>query len=277
MQSTEFPAERLSSWQQYVELTSGSKFQGWVFRGQRRTEWELWSSLSRYLRDVGIPERDWGEREERVLRVFKRKAHLLLTHVPEQSDDFQWLALMQHHGAQTRLLDFTWSPYVAAFFALEQATTTAAVWALNPYAKIWGEGLGNQAPGADCWRSVDLSRRDPEANVFASHYLPGKRPFVWVGNPFLMNRRLNAQSGTFAVPGIITQPLEKIAPTGTNLEDALVKFELPAGAIRKTAMWELFRMNVTNATLFPDLDGLARSMAYELEFIPGLPLTEKPP
>ena len=39
---------------------------------------------------------------------------------------------MQHHGAPTRLIDFTWSPYVAAFFALERATGDAAVWAVNP-------------------------------------------------------------------------------------------------------------------------------------------------
>ena len=39
---------------------------------------------------------------------------------------------MQHHGAPTRLLDFTWSPYVAAFFALVHTTKQAAVWAVNP-------------------------------------------------------------------------------------------------------------------------------------------------
>ena len=50
--------------------------------------------------------------EERIARIFQRKAHLFLTHIPERSDTFQWLALMQHHGAPTRSLDFTWSPYV---------------------------------------------------------------------------------------------------------------------------------------------------------------------
>jgi hypothetical protein len=66
------------------------------------------------------------------LRIFQKKAHLFLTHIPERSDTFQWLALMQHHGAPTRLLDFTWSRHVAAFFALERTTKRAAVWAVNP-------------------------------------------------------------------------------------------------------------------------------------------------
>jgi hypothetical protein len=48
--------------------------------------------------------------------------------------------------------------------------------------------------------------------------------------------------------------------------DTLVKFVLPADLIRSSGMRTLFMMNVTNATLFPDLDGLARSLAYELEF-----------
>jgi len=39
---------------------------------------------------------------------------------------------MQHHGAPTRLIDFTWSPYVAAFFALERTLADGVVWAINP-------------------------------------------------------------------------------------------------------------------------------------------------
>ena len=39
---------------------------------------------------------------------------------------------MQHHGAPTRLIDFTWSPYVAAFFALERTLADGVVWAMNP-------------------------------------------------------------------------------------------------------------------------------------------------
>ena len=45
----------------------------------------------------------------------------------------------------------------------------------------------------------------------------------------------------------------------------LWKLVLPVDKIRDLAMRTLYRMNITNASLFPDLDGLARSIAYELE------------
>jgi len=38
---------------------------------------------------------------------------------------------MQHHGAPTRLLDFTYSFYIAAYFALEESEKDCAIWALN--------------------------------------------------------------------------------------------------------------------------------------------------
>ncbi len=257
-----YMVHRVSSWEEYLRLVTNPPYSTWVFRGQSDAAWPLQSSLSRYLHAVRLPVKAWQDQERRILRVFKRKAYLLLTHVPAENDDFQWLALMQHHGAPTRLLDFTWSPYVAAFFALERAAANAAVWGIDPYAESWGVGLRTSTGDPILWRDVDLR----SLGAFESYYLPGAFSFVWVGNPFLMNRRLIAQSGTFAVPGVVTRPLEQIAPQSHDLRASIVKFVFPSSVLRKTAMWELFRMNITNATLFPDLDGLARSMAYELEY-----------
>ena len=56
------------------------------------------------------------------------------------------------------------------------------------------------------------------------------------------------------------EPIEKLIP------HCLVKFVLNAKTMRRKAMAELYQMNISNATLFPGLDGLARSLAYELEF-----------
>jgi hypothetical protein len=81
-----------------------------------------------------------------------------------------------------------------------------------------------------------------------------------------MNRRLIAQSGTFALAGVLDEPLEEIVGRLPDSQNAMAKLILPAKLIREKGMRELYRMNITWATLFPDLDGLARSLRYELEF-----------
>src|SRR4029450_9207251 len=89
---------------------------------------------------------------------------------------------------------------------------------------------------------------------------------IGIGEPFVMNTRLIAQSGTFIVTKQVGTPIEDIVVAYEDPKNTLVKFELPAELIRPPGMRALFMMHITNATLFPDLDGLARSLAYELEF-----------
>jgi FRG domain len=180
-----------------------------------------------------------------------------LDHIPEEDHSFQWLALMQHHGAPTRLLDFTWSPYVAAFFALERATNDAALWALFP------PGLSNTMI-----RTIRASQKVEADEIgpwvtgnYEKYFLPNDRRIVIIGEPHRMNQRLIAQAGTFVMPGVLNSPVEELAPA-----NAITKFTLITAKIRKQAMAELYSMNINNATLFPGLDGLARSLAYELEF-----------
>lgn len=110
---------KVSSWNELHDDLEKLANAGWAFRGQENATWPLESSLTRYLKKFGVPSTGWLAREKDSLHKFKRKAHLLLPRTPEEGETLEWLALMQHHGAPTRLLDFTWSPYVAAFFALE--------------------------------------------------------------------------------------------------------------------------------------------------------------
>lgn len=130
----------IESWREFQELVTGPQYRSWAFRGQEKSEWPLNSTISRHFIDYKVHQDVWAHQEDRILRVFRRKAHLFLQHIPAEDDTFQWLALMQHHGAPTRLLDFTWSPFVAAFFALEKAKTDCAVWAVN-FPKIWERNL----------------------------------------------------------------------------------------------------------------------------------------
>jgi hypothetical protein len=242
----------LETWEAFLELVSHPPYSHWAFRGERDERWPLFSSLSRYLQNSGVAPGAWSEQEARILRIFKRKAHQFLDKPPDWEDDFQWLALMQHHGAPTRLIDFTWSPYVAAFFALERTLGDGVVWAMNP-ARV------------DSSRAPTPVRTDPRVkDNFQRFFLKGRRQFIWMGEPHTMNRRLIAQSGTFAVPSVLDVAIEDML-SDADQENILAKCVL-THVVREVGMRELYRMNITYATLFPDLDGLAKSMGYELEY-----------
>jgi hypothetical protein len=246
---------RIQSWSQFNDYIATRD--GWAFRGQCNADWPLLSSLPRRLLQHNVPRDQWRQREERAIRVFRRKAHVYLPDKAALLDDLRCLAMMQHHGAPTRLLDFTKSPFVAAFFALEKARGPAAVYALNtPW--IW-------AGGPDFDPSLTRDAIDPRVpGNFDRHFAVNKVPVVWFGEPREMDRRLVAQSGLLVVPGVLDKPLDVLLEAYAH-EQVPVERVVIGLEVRAQAMHELYRMNITQATLFPDLEGLARSIAYELE------------
>lgn len=254
---------RVTSWKELVDLVTSDRYKRWAFRGQAKTGWDLWSALSRHLHDHKVHPDHWQAQEERVLRIFKRKAHLYLQHIPDEDDDFEWMALMQHHGAPTRLIDFTWSPYVAAFFALERSKEDAAVWGVNPVT------IKDDAPELTLEDGTVVHPRDCDPRApgnMRRYFVRSHLPFIWLGEPYVMNQRLIAQSGTFVVQSLLGEPVESVLSRYPDPDRTVVKIELVGEALRTEALEELYRMNITHATLFPGLDGLARSLAYELEF-----------
>ena len=256
----------INSWDEFVTLTSACD--GWAFRGLPDADWQLISSLSRYLHSF-VPDRQWWrQREERALRIFRRKAHIYLPDAGMLDDDLRCLALMQHHGAPTRMINFTKSPFVAAFFALNQATRSAAVFALDT-PTLW-----RAAPRFDS--SLRRETIDPRVpGNFERYFANNNKDIVWIGEPEAMDRRLVAQSGTFVVPGVLDKPLDAIIAQYASGPALLRKFVLPP-SIRTEAMLSLYRMNITHATLFPDLDGLGRSIGHELEITwPGDPAGQR--
>jgi FRG domain len=95
----------------------------WGFRGRENAEWFLHPTLDRAVEVSGegagfsfVTHLDRGVTEDRLLFRFNQQAHRHLRHLPDKDDIVTWLALMQHHGAPTRLIDWTKSPYLAAYF-----------------------------------------------------------------------------------------------------------------------------------------------------------------
>jgi len=249
----------VSTWQEFMVRTA--ELDGWAFRGQGDARWPLQSSLSRYLSQYVRDRSVWNIQEQRAIRIFRRKAHNYIPDVGALDDDLRCIGLMQHHGAPTRLLDFTKSPFVAAFFALERACCTSAVYAVNTPALWMNRAVPVNTP------QLTRDMIDPRQNGnFEEFFLPNENAVIWFGEPTEMDQRLIAQAGTFVLPGMLDKPLDEILAEYVGEDELICKLELPVG-LREDAMRSLYRMNITNASLFPDLEGLARSIALELEMV----------
>src|ERR1035441_8688531 len=103
--------------QEFVAFLASGYFRSsrWVFRGQPNADWELQPSLERFASEMAQP-RMVDSIEGHHLHEFRRRAQHYTETVPEYGNLLERLALMRHHGSPSRLLDFSKSPYLAAFF-----------------------------------------------------------------------------------------------------------------------------------------------------------------
>jgi hypothetical protein len=204
------------------------------------------------------------EIEEGLLRKFKREIHHYVTHVPEDHDFMEWLALMQHHGAPTRLLDWTYSFYVAAYFALETVRPgqSCAIWAFD---REWWRKQAMAKLPAD---AMELLEKDPNAKrhdtVKSIIKRPEPIPLVFSLNPYRSNERLVSQQGVFVIAGDIREPfmdnLKALVDPGDS-ECHLWKFKVECDSpLIADALRDLHTMNINRATLFPGLDGFSRHL-----------------
>lgn len=251
----------IRSFKEYVEhVTHRSK--AWIFRGQERAEWPLASSLERALEARGIPLEKAPEIERQIIRDFRRRYE-----GPQfdliQEDTLYCMAVMQHHGAPTRLLDWTYSPYVAAKFALERGFVdrVPAVWCLRAQ---WAVEHVEQTDKRFIQRSCDHSRKD---SSFVPLFMEQRRACAYPENALNLNERLIVQQGVFVCPGDVGKTMKANfeAMPGWNDQANLFKLTLD---LDKNGFDEfsdcLRRMNVSSAALFPGIDGVARSQNEHL-------------
>jgi len=252
----------LTKWQKALELKGEYGFNDdkWLFRGHENATWTLRTSYER-AREGGGNEPAW-KYEATMLREFTRRAYHYLSDLPPANNTLEWFALMRHFGAPSRLLDCTYSFYAAAYFALSGASPTqgpAAVWAVsNSWLK---ERFARTFPADARRRGGDFRFKSPAdfKRTFLRTHKP--RTFAAPVNPFRLNQRLTAQHGVFLCPGDITKPfMQNLLPHATTPSgDRVVRILLDT-SMKTDAIRDLGRMNVSAATLFPDLGGFALSL-----------------
>jgi hypothetical protein len=236
----------------------------WAFRGMGSATWSLQTSLERLLISPVV------EAERYLLSAFQRRAHHHVRDCPDPEDYLEWLALMQHHGAPTRLLDCTRSPYVALFFALAQpldAQGQACVWAID-IVSCKESAMQILAPSPlNSNAATSLGKPDIfKAAFMREHENTGPPSVLCVApiQPFRMNERLTIQQGLFLCPAQVRmgfeENLQATSMTGTKIE----KLVFPSN-LREDILAELNKMNINRASLFPGIDGFAQSLAVNVQ------------
>lgn len=239
-------------------------YQPFFFRGQSNAQWHLQPKLARLLQ--GVPLADALRYEFDSVCYFRERAHLFCAElVPAQDDFLEWLSLMQHFSAPTRMLDWTSSFTAALYFAVCEGPfdQPGAVWLVNavPLWRWMHEKYGDS----------DLKDKDKSRDIFSSadHFVDfgmnRARPLLDGYDPDRKSERVTAQRGVFTVceqlfidhAGIIGEALLPGHAAGQNLP--LWKIIISPEA-KKFFRVYLSKLNITAATLFPGTDGLGRTV-----------------
>ncbi len=271
--SNYYSEEIISSWNDLLSFyyCNNGEWRGWVFRGQSDYQWGLSSSLERAFKDFDIVEDVRLKKEIGLVRRFKRQYHLYSNNVPDPKSYIEWFSIMQHYGCPTRLLDFTYSFFVALFFSIEKngfpkgngitKKSEASIWAIN--IKWLEERFKNKAN-----QSVrKLLDNDPniKENDTVQEILNNPQPFILNINPLKFNERLVSQQSVFVMPLDLKVPfMDNVRGVSDNLKvsrDNIKKIKIEYTIdFLKDAFYELNRMNINRATLFPGMDGYANHL-----------------
>jgi FRG domain len=262
--------KEFGKWDKFCEMVEkrykNKPNEKWIFRGTAPGK-PLRSSLDRAL-EYYPPE--FGKKrkltEEILLREFKRRFHQYSSYIPEENDDLEWFSIMQHYGAPTRLLDFTYSFYNAAYFALEYAGedylevfAVNAIWAIEQSAKKF-----NNSKKANSFFKSLIGNTEKDRTNF-KHYFRGRfsKKFVCPFNPFRLNERISFQRGVFMCPANVDETFDDNLKglLGWNKETNVVRFILKFKKEEIVKAREHLRyLNITRANLFPGLEGFAKSL-----------------
>lgn len=221
---------QLDSWAEFKNILTAysaldqSRKGQLVFRGHTDSTWDLKATIDR-LREFSSNE----ERKaflNRLLGEFKRCAAGLGATLPPSTQDLSWELLARHYGLATTVLDWTQSPWIAAYFAFEDTISLSAecvaIWCLD--------------------REIFATKAIPEIEIVDDESLLSE------------NVRAIEQGGLF-------MQIRQIEQNAVDyLEPNIYKWEIPSRDGR-IALKELDDMGINRRNLFRDLESAALTAA----------------
>ncbi|HSL20062.1 MAG TPA: FRG domain-containing protein [Vicinamibacterales bacterium] len=250
------PEHRVGTWKELTELVYEGSWNvalqrhrsTLAFRGMGHAADDLRTSLLR----LGGPT---GRVEGHLLRNFRKYAQCELG---PGDRIWSWLAMAQHHGLPTRLLDWTYSPFVAMHFAtdnLESFDHDGVIWCVDydRTNRLLPDVLKQQLQdeGSYVFTADMLGRAANTLQEFDA--LSGKDFLLFFEPPSLDNRTINQ----FALFSLLSSPRARLDVWLEQVPEAVRRIIIPA-----PLKWEirdkLDQANINERVLFPGLEGLSR-------------------
>lgn len=191
-----------------------------LFRGHKSSEYKLIPSIGRY--NTNKKKEFTPDDEIKTLKLFKQKSY---PYLDKNVSKLELLALAQHYGLPTRLLDWTWNPLVALYFSVKDDF--------------------NQDSAIFVWEKNFSSQLNPEFDPF-------KIKEIKLYIPLHFTKRIVAQSGIFSI-----QPNPNSEIVDNNISKIIIKKE-----IRLEIKKSLEKFGINQSTIFPDLDGVGEYVKW---------------
>ncbi|WP_319562886.1 FRG domain-containing protein [Marispirochaeta sp.] len=206
------------------------------FRGQANSTWEL---IPGYFRLTKPPS------ESTLMKKFKQSAAMLIDNIPKLS--FDWLFLMQHYGVPTRLLDWSESPLVALYFAVEDKIIDqeGALWALRPTELNKNAGINNKDEDFFIPSFDDTELENYTVERLSQNQRTQLKPVATIATR--NNSRIQAQYGVFTIHHLEKSPIESIGD-----QSHIIKYVIPKNH-KEEINKQLSLLGVTKFQLFPEL------------------------
>ena len=218
----------VASFTRFHQLISNYDYRVYLFRGVSKLSHRLKPKIGRIDHAHG----DFYTFESTLMKQFKKLSNPYLSKSPD--NEWEWLAIAQHHGLPTRLLDWSRNPMVAAYFAIySDYNCDSVIYAMDsdqfdanidydyePY--VYDDALAN------------------EVKIFEPNHITS---------------RIIAQNGLFTVHSDPMKPLDEIP--GIMFDKIIIKKKF-----RKELKKTLDVYGINKAALFPGLDGITEYLEW---------------
>jgi hypothetical protein len=228
----EYKTYNVSSFREFQDIILGIPTDHFIlYRGQGLDK-TLLPKIARY----NLPDADATERD--MLSDFQQRSLYLIEHHPGNSWD--WLALAQHHGMATRLLDWTENPLIALWFSIFQKIEDLT----TEYSVVW---------------AFDVPKED------IIHSTEDQDPFkgrnIKVFKPNHITKRITAQFGWFTIHK--AESSGRFIPFEQNphYSKRLFKIQVHSKCFKECKS-RLHNFGINSASMYPDIDGLAKHVEW---------------